>query len=219
MKRLIALAVLLSAPALRANDLDDLIARITAAYGDWSKVTTFRQTGNVTSPMRPAPGKMTREWRRPDKLRVEIVYPTSSEIRVVEGDKGTQNGKEVTGMGLDAMRLQAARLAVPLLLIEKRSSLRGLAGPRIEIPLPDAMTLTVEVDSEGRIVRSTGKSTGIEFSTVYSDFRKVEGLLFAFREENFAQGTKTATTEISAIEVTRSVDHVSRLRRLLGSMH
>ena len=55
--------------------------------------------------------------------------------RVVDGDHGTQNGKDATGMGLDAMRLQAARLSLPELLIEKRETLRMLEDRVIEIPL------------------------------------------------------------------------------------
>ena len=51
--------------------------------------------------------------------------------------------------------------------------------------------------------RSTSKTSGTEFSTDYSDFRIVDGLLFALREENTAGGTKTGTNEISKVEVTR----------------
>jgi len=198
------LAVLLLA-ALH-QPLDDLVAKVLNAYGGadaWSKVSSFRETGTVTPAMRPGQGALTREWQRPDKLRVEIVYPTNTEIRIVDGDHGTQNGKEATGMGLDAMRLQAARLVAPLLLLEKKSSLRT-AGNTIEIPLAPPMTLTIEIDPQsGHIVRSTSKTSGTEFSTDYSDFRMVDGLLFAFREENTAQGTRTGTNEISKVEITR----------------
>src|SRR6266550_3774170 len=140
------------------NNLDNLIARVMAAYGGsaaWSKVAGFHETGTVTPAMRPDEGKLTRDWQRPDKLRVEIVYPTSTEVRVVDGDHGTQNGKDASGMGLDAMRLQAARLALPPLLIEKRQTLRQLENRNvIEIPLTPSMTLTIEVDpATGRIVR------------------------------------------------------------------
>jgi hypothetical protein len=38
-------------------------------------------------------------------------------------------------MGLDAMRLQAARLSLPELLIEKRETLRQIGDRIIEIPL------------------------------------------------------------------------------------
>src|SRR5213594_1118044 len=124
---------LLVVAALNAT-LDDVIARVMQTYGGaavWEKVTSFRETGTVTPAMRPGEGKLTREWQRPDKLRVEIVYPTNTEIRIVNGDHGTQNGKEATGMGLDAMRLQAARLVAPLLLLEKKSSLHA-TGNSIE---------------------------------------------------------------------------------------
>ena len=152
--------------------VDDLIAKVVNAYGGaaaWSKVTSFREIGTVTPAMRPGQGALTREWQRPDKLRVEIVYPTNTEIRIVNGDHGTQNGKEATGMGLDAMRLQAARLVAPLLLLEKKSSLHA-TGNSIEIALTRSMTLTLEIDLQsGHIVRSTSKTSGTEFSTDYSD--------------------------------------------------
>jgi hypothetical protein len=190
------------------NNLDNLIARVMTTYGGaaaWSKVTGFHETGTVIPAMRPGEGKLTRDWQRPDKLRVEIVYPTSTEVRVVDGDHGTQNGKDATGVGLDAMRLQAARLSLPELLIEKRETLRLLEDRVIEIPLAPSMTLTVEVDPEsGHIIKSTGKSAGVEFSTSYADFRTVDGLLFAFREENSAAGMKTGTNQLAKIEVIRA---------------
>jgi hypothetical protein len=190
------------------NDVDDLVAKVMTAYGGtaaWSKVTAFRETGTVTPATRPGEGKLTREWQRPDRLRVEIVYPASTEVRIVDGDHGTQNGKEAVGMGLEAMRLQAARLSLPALLIEKRQALRDLGNHKIEIPMSTTISMVVEIDpTSGHIIKSTGKGAGIEFSTDYSDFRTVDGLLFAFREENSAQGTRTGTNAISTIEVTRS---------------
>lgn len=199
------LALLLAA-ALNTNP-DDLIARVMTAYGGaaaWSKVTALRETGTVIPAMRPDEGKLTRDWQRPGKLRVEIVYPTRTEVRDVDGEHGTQNGKEATGMGLDAMRLQAARLALPALLVEKRKDLRPIDDRTIEIPLSPSMTLTVEIDpANGHIVRSTSKAAGVEFSTTYGDFRSVDGLLFPFREENSADGTKTGTNQLTKIEITR----------------
>ena len=192
--------------AALSNSADDLADKVIRAYGGasaWDKIASFHETGRVIPAMRPGEGKLTREWQRPDKLRVEIVYPSNSEVRILDGDHGTQNGKEATGMGLDAMRLQAARLAATLLLVEKKSSLRSAGDNAIEIALAPQMTLTIEIDPQsGHILRSTGKASGIEFTTNYSDFRMVDGLLFAFREENSAQGTKTGTNEIAKIDVT-----------------
>jgi len=190
---------------LFAMSLQTLVDKVITAYGPWQNVASIRQTGRVIPAMRPDEGKLTREWQRPDKLRVEIAYPSHTEVRIVDGNHGTQNGKEATGMGLDAMRLQAARIAVPLLLAEKRASLRSAGENAIEIPISDKMTVTIEIDpATGHILKSIGKAEGIEFSTTYSDFRRVDGLLFAFRETNTAMGATTGTNEIAKIDVTRS---------------
>ena len=182
----------------------DLVDKIVKAYGGaaaWEKVESFHQTGFVVSKMRPDKGELDRVWRGVDKLRVQIVYPSHTEVRDVDGDHGTSNGEAVKGMMLDAMRLQAARLALPLLLVQKRSALKVSDANHIEVPLDGGMTLIVEVDDTGRILKTVGKATGIEFSTTYSDFRMVDGRLFAFREENTAQGMPTGVNEIAKVDV------------------
>jgi hypothetical protein len=193
--------LILVASTASAGIVDDVIA----AYGGadaWKKVKSFRQVGTVASPMRPAPGDVTRLWTRPDKLTIEIVYPTSKETRIVDGDHGTQNGKEASGMGLAAMRLQAARLALPALLIDRKADVKVRDGNVLEVAIAPAMTVTMEIDPKtNRVLRSVSKAEGIEFATTYSDFKSVEGLLFPFSEENFANGTKTATTTLTKIEV------------------
>jgi hypothetical protein len=193
-------AALLIATAVHADLVDDVIK----AYGGaeaWSKVKSFRQSGTVSSPMRPAPGAVTRLWTRPDKLTFEVVYPSGKETRIVDGDHGTQNGKDASGMGLAAMRLQAARLAVPALLLDRRADVK--AGDHVlEVAIAPGLTVTMEVDAKtNRVVRSVGKGEGIEFATTYADFKSVDGLLFPFSEENFANGTKTATTTLTKIEI------------------
>ena len=199
--KLALFGLILIASTASAGIVDDVIA----AYGGadaWKKVKSFRQTGTVASPMRPAPGDVTRLWTRPDKLTIEIVYPTSKETRIVDGDHGTQNGKEASGMGLAAMRLQAARLALPALLIDRKADMKVREGNVLEVAIAPAMTVTMEIDPKtNRVLRSVSKAEGIEFATAYSDFKSVDGLLFPFSEENFANGTKTATTTLTKIEV------------------
>lgn len=39
------------------------------------------------------------------------------------------------------------------------------------------------------------------FETVYADFRAVDGVTFAFREENFASGRQTGLTTITKVVV------------------
>jgi len=200
---------LVTSPAASAQSLDVVVGNVMKEYGGtaaWQKVTTIRETGKVVPAMRKGDGATTRFWQRPDKLRIEIVYPTEREVRVVDGDHGRRNDKDVTGPSLDAMKLQAARLALPLLLVEKRVSLRD-AGVRdgfraIEIPLSASLTVTVDIDPKSwHVVRTTGKTTGLEFVVDYSDFRRVDGLLFAFAEGGMAQGMPTAKTTLDAIVI------------------
>jgi hypothetical protein len=199
----------LLAPHARAQSLDDVVASVVKEYGGaaaWQKVTTIRQTGTVVPAMGSGNGAATRFWQKPDKLRIEIVYPTRTELRVLDGDHGTNNGKEVTGPGLDAMKLQAARLALPLLLIEKRASLHDARMSNsfrvIEVPLTASMTVSIDIDPKTwHIVRSTGKTTGMDFVVDYNDFHRVDGLLFAFSESGMAQGTPTARTTLGAIVI------------------
>lgn len=117
------------------------------------------------------------------------------------------------------MVLQVARMELPLSLFRNRSKLEDLGTVErdgrkfraLRFPLDDGLALEVDVDPEsGRILRTTGTSKGgpipIEFNTNYDDFRKVDGVLFAFREETFAMGKKTGDTKLESIEILGGVE-------------
>jgi len=209
MKRVAILAALLLPPAALASDLDALVAKVVDAYGGsaaWTKVTSIDEKGRVEPSMRKGPGAMTRTWTAAGNLRVEIVYPDKTELRALENGKGTNNGRESSAMELDGMRLQAARLALPRLLADKKATLRDLGTKdnvrSVEIALDAPLTVTVDIDpATGRIVRSVGRTKDVGFTTVYSDFRTVGGLLIAFHEENSAMGMKTADIYLEKVEV------------------
>jgi len=203
------LAALLLPPAALASDLDALVAKVVDTYGGsaaWAKVTSIDEKGRVDPAMRRGPGAMTRNWSGAGNLRVEIVYPDKTEVRVLENGKGTNNGRESSAMELDGMRLQAARLALPRLLAGKKASLRDLGAKdnirSVEIALDGSLTVTADIDTvSGRIVRSVGRAKEVEFITVYDDFRTVSGLLIAFHEGNSAMGMKTADIYLEKVEV------------------
>jgi len=192
---------------LFAVPVDDVVSNVMNAYGGeaaWKKVTSVRETGRVEAMNKM--GKMTREWKSPDSLRVEIVYPDKSEVRDVQGAHGTRNGAEATGVGLDAMRLQALRLALPYALVRSKSSLRDL-GMRdalrvLELPLDATNSLTIFVDpATWHIVKSESHAGSVTFTTDYADFRRSGALLFAFKERNSAMGTPTGDNVIESIEI------------------
>lgn len=214
------LALLLAAsPAHPAEKLDALLARIARAYGGeraLARLRTYRETGTLESQRGVA--RTVRLFSPPDRLRVEIVYPDGSgEARVIDGQTGWRNGEQVAGPPRDAMVLQAARLDLPGLLLRNRRRLidlgdvhrdgRTLRG--VGVPLSETLNLAVTVDPKtALIVHSEGALPGpggqIRFATDYSDFRTVGGVLFAFREANFASGQKTGETRLEKIELLAS---------------
>ena len=214
-----ALALVIVASAARpAERLDALVARVARAYGGekaLARVKARRETGTLKSPRGVA--RTVRVFAPPDRLRVEIVYPDGSgETRVLDGQEGFRNGEQVFGPPRDAMVLQAARLDLPGLLLRNRDLLVDLGNVEragrtlrgIGVPMPGNLNVAVTVDpGTARIVRSEGALPGpgpggqIRFATDYSDFRTVRGVLFAFREANFASGQQTGETRLQKIEV------------------
>jgi hypothetical protein len=213
------LALLLAASPAHPEKLDALLARVAQAYGGkraLARLGTYRETGTLESQRGVA--KTMRLFSRPGRLRVEIVYPDGSgEARVFDGQTGWRNGEPVAGPPRDAMVLQAARFDLPGLLLRNRRRLIDLGDVRREgstlrgigVPLTETLNLAVTVDPvTARIVRSEGALLGtggqIRFATDYSDFRAVSGVLFAFREANYASGQKTGETRLEKIELLAS---------------
>ncbi|MGE5189034.1 MAG: LolA family protein [Gemmatimonadota bacterium] len=228
----ILLAAILSAWPVASRGADevlDLLKKSVNAYGGEKALSklVFSETGKLSTTMRgEREGTITRIYQRPDKLRVEVSFPGQTpEVRVLDGRKGWRQGEEASGMPFDAMVLQAARFALPLNLLERRSEVKDLGTVTLdgkelrvlELPLGGTLSVTAEIDpATGRIMRSAAKTGGgmggmsmsmggmpgvIEFATTYADFRKVDGILFAFREGNFAMGQHTGDTHLEKIEV------------------
>lgn len=206
--------------AVASDDTDRLVARTVKAYGGESALRNapaVRQTGQVTSMMRGgAAGTIIREFERPNRLRVVIRYGSETEDRVYDGKTGWRQGKVVTGPPLDAMVLQAARMDLPLILLDRKRDLidrgpttfEGMEVRTLELPLGSGLSLSVDIDpASGRIVRSAGRggSQGggvpLEFVTRYSDYRMAGGLLHSFREGNFANGFVTGETTLATVEL------------------
>ncbi|GEJ58998.1 hypothetical protein [Anaeromyxobacter diazotrophicus] len=226
--RPVALAVLAAClaaphPAAAGERVEQLVARVLDAYGGRAaleRARIVRQEGTVTSLMHPGAGHLVRLLQRPASLRVEIAYPGAPvEVRVVHGGHGDRGGVEVTGTPAHAaMVLQAARLALPLALAEpgarvadrgelERDDRRVRA---LALALPGGLEVVAEIDpASGRILRSTGAvpvpgaGGRIEFATVYSEWKRVGGVLFAFHEENWARGRHTGDTSLQKVELLR----------------
>ncbi|HEY6865695.1 MAG TPA: hypothetical protein VI792_00455 [Candidatus Eisenbacteria bacterium] len=197
-----------------------LIGRVLAAYGGrpaLAAVTAYRAEGDLFSLRRHESAPVTRLFARPDRLKVLIEYEGAPEARIVDGAKGWRSSpggelEPASGPMLDAMVLQAARAGVPWILAERESVARAIPPlerggrrlPGIEIPLGggllvrayvDPVTFRVEV-SQG-FLEHAGMRTF--FETDGSDFRQVQGIWFAFREENWASGVQTGFTTLRQV--------------------
>ena len=201
-----------------------LIDRVATAYGGHAALERsrrLRQTGRTISAAAGAgDGRMRRVFEYPDRLAVEIAGPGEViERRVLNGALGWRNGVETAGPLRDAMALQAARLALPLLLIDRAAEVVDLgtaydvdpAGIRtLGLALGDGLALFVEIDRDSaRINHTRGLlrrgGMAMEFSTDYGDFRVRDGLLVAGREELRAMGQPAGVTLIDEVDLLDSV--------------
>lgn len=197
--------------------VDTLVDTVLTAYGGKAalgKIKAYRMEGSVTSVMR-GEGPLARTFARPNRLKTTLDYPNHFETRILDGDQGWRsdgkgNMSPADGFLRTSMVLQAARADIPWLLDERRAAIKLLApmdGGKLqglEIPLGEGLTLTVYADTAtGRIVRTSGvlEAPGMKtnFATDFADFRVVDGVLFPFREANFASNQPTGDTVITRV--------------------
>ena len=225
----LSLALLLAVPpaagaapdTARTPDAATVIARVIEAYGGRArleKVKSYRIEGTLTAVRR---GNLTvptsRDFARPSRLRIEIHYPGHPEIRVLDGARGWRTDEqgvtgEATGPFLEAMILQTARAHVPWILAGAADKARRIEPMEhkgtqligLEFPLSSILTFrayvhpsTWRVEISQGLLAHGGMTT--HFETYYEDFRTVEGVLFAFREENYASGAHTGWTNVEKV--------------------
>ncbi len=212
---LLLLAAAMPVPAA-AEDAAGLLERVLEAYGGRERLAAVERlhaSGTTSSLRTGTRGPSERWYVRPDKLRIDIRYsPTHAESRILDGEQAWRDGTPAGGPFVAAMRLQAARFGLPLILarypladLGERSE-GGRSLRVLRIALGDGMSLDAAIDpATARIEHSRGVlSMGgqeMAFATGYADFRWVAGVLFPHREEHFAMGMRTGETVLSEIRV------------------
>lgn len=199
-------------------DVPALVRRCVAAYGGKAALARAARSwveGTATSVvLHPGEaGRIVRVYERPSRLRVDIAYGGGPpEVRVLDGRRGWRDGQEASGPRLDAMILQAARLDLPAALQSAGGKLKDggtadLDGTPVRLlaiePGPGLMVEAAIDPATGRILRTRGASIGgemtLEFVTTYSEFKQVDGVLVATREENWANGKSTGVTLLQKV--------------------
>jgi len=208
---LAAFSLLLSSAPISANpSVDEILNKMVVSYGGevaLSKLNApYQQEWALTAIARNnEKGSDHRTIDLPNKLKIELTYPSKSEIRFLDGAKGEKiydknSRREVKGPGLDAMRLQRMRLYNPLLLKQRAAEIQAdfqiKAYYQLELREENIVTIyyvnreTLLIDKVKGTLSLGGMS--MSFLTKYFDYKAVEGVMLAHKEVKFAGQVNTA---------------------------
>ncbi|MDH5634051.1 MAG: DUF4292 domain-containing protein [Gammaproteobacteria bacterium] len=211
----LSVAGALPAAASMAGEAETIVGNIVKAYGGvdaLKRVKSVHHIGTIQSVRLQKTGTLSRLLVLPGKLRVEIDYPGGPKEQRITTEAGAwRDGRPATAPMHKAMTLQAARFQLPLILTRHPVTIvsKDKGQVRLKVELPDSTSLEVTVNPDNwRIVRSVGRMAmgqmNMEFGADYSDFRIVDGVLFAHREQLMAMGQPTGIAEIKKIEINRN---------------
>lgn len=223
---LLAITLTLGASKAYSDDstFDKFVDKTIAVYGGAALIkqhSALRESGSTFSNSQNRSGSVLRAYQYPDRFHIEIHYDgAQTESRILNGDKAWKDGRPAMPPMRAAILLQATRIDLPRVLVERRSQVRDLGEikaedgkPRhaVEIPLDGDMKVIAEIDpGSGHILKSRGlMSVGamqMEFATDYDDFRRVDGHLVAFKETHYAMGGNIGHTTLDKIEFTDKLD-------------
>lgn len=216
---ILLLFFLLAMGDIALADVESWLSKISRAYGGVQQIDaaqSYRQYGVTFSSMRGREGKVFRAYRHPDHLRIEIDYGQGRpESRLLAGSRTWNQNKPVQEPFYSAMLLQAGRLGLPAALLDFRKhvkdvgsyrSLNGTVLHGLELSFHRHNLLKVGIEPKsGRIVESRGviktKQFTMNFTTLYTDFRKVDGRLFAFKETHYVMGRKSGYTHLDRVVI------------------
>lgn len=211
----------LAGRAQTSFELDRLLQKSVEAYGGEARLkslATLKLSGRIASKGQAQPGRIERLFQAPDRLASQIVYANGvGERRVLVRDQAWRNGKSASVPEHLAMSLQLARQRLPLLLLENRATLadqgeREQNGRRfrtVSLDIAEGVSLGVLIDPlSGLVLQTVGRlsladGTSADFTTIYGDYRRIDGIVVAMREDHFSQGAATGTTTFEQAEVNR----------------
>lgn len=203
-----------------------IVAKVIAAYGGEAALRNIRTVsarGRIDA-ARAGEGSYARYFGVGRKLRVELVYRESAETRVLNGEKGwrgVDGGPLLAAKGapLLAMVYQYKYLAFPLPLLEEGYRITSLGGGELHgVPVEilavsddEGPPMKVFVDARTHlIVRVAGAfalgEARTELAVEFSDFRKVEGVMFPFRLVNYGGEFRIGDTVITGLQVNGAMD-------------
>lgn len=202
--RIVVLAALTSAPGLLAAadapTLDDIIARHVASRGGreaLEAVETARLTGTVTSGGVTNP--ITIEYKRPDKIRVEVAAQGMTSVQAYDGEigwavlpqLGAMTPTELAGDPLRQLQDRADVIEGPLvdsaekgntLVLLGQEDVEGRPAYKLRVKRRSGTELTVYLDAESflEVKQETESKVGgalLPVTVFLEDYEPVGGLV------------------------------------------
>ena len=214
------IAILLPGYSL-ALDKQAVLDQLVETYGGESslrKMDNMVQEWDMVAMMGNRHGTDTRSIRAPGQLRVVLNYPEKSETRILNENAawaifGNAPAEAVSGIQLDAMRLQLMRLYSPLMLRDKIDSVNLVEdGDQLALSLVEnGVHAFYLINKDNWHIEKVAGSlmmqgNEIQFLTVYSDFDVVDGVLVHRAENKFAGGMNTAKLTLKKITFDTKLD-------------
>lgn len=204
-------------PSDETARIASIINKVIDAYGGKDAIEgihSFHMIGEIEAFMMHDQGPYELYFKRGRQLRVGTKYQRSSELRILNSDRGYRRTdtlplEEVYGPRFVSMVYQYKHLNLLHDLIAGAYQIRSagpsaVAGENAEIfrfnDKEDAV-LDVYIDKRTFLVVKvtaffSAENKQIDLSAEFSDFRKVGGSVFPFRITNYAGGVKVAQTVI-----------------------
>jgi len=216
----ILISLLFLAPPLACAE-DDVFAtidKVVDAYGGRARlmgIDAYRLEASMNAVRRGEQADIIRIVEGVDRFELMLRYPSQTEVRVFKEGQTWQgsdpnNLAVVQGPPGAAIVLQSARINIVKLLDNMRLRVRqGSESPAntvLQLRLSTNLWVRALIDKATHHVIATqslmqmGKQTML-FETQYSDFRKIDGVLFAFHEEKYAGGMHMGSIDVKQIEI------------------
>lgn len=214
-----------------------LVEKVVQAYGGAPQIeqlVSLNADGLINAKVRNASGTYKRWFQRPRMLRVETVYPETTETRVLNGDlawrfTGGNLMVGVEGPSRLAMIYQYKQLDLPYGLLKGSYNLRHAGTETVGSQATEVMELwddegpsiRVNVDTTNHlIVKVTGQiafgGQTMVLAAEFSNFRPVDGTPMPFHINNYAGSTAISETVITRYAVNPSVNPTLFVPRVKG---
>ena len=226
--RMLSAAALLVAASAAAETADDVIARHVAARGGMEKIKAIQSVDMKVKANQQGlefPGRL--EWKRPDKLRLEMTIQGKTMVQAYDGKTAWAimpflGSPDPQAMSADDAKdvIEQADMDGPIIDYKAkgnaveyvdREDVEGAPADKLKVTLKNGDVSYLYVDAEsGLTVKETSKrkqqGSEIEIDSYMTNFKPINGVLFPFAIENKVQGKSIGQFTIEDVKPNVAID-------------